>query len=79
MANLRVIMPQFGKMRNSLSPKKKKKTIRQINSLEIYSVKPLLSRNFYQKYVRERIPVISTLFMRKFHCAALYKVKNLNT
>ena len=42
---------QCGKTRNSLSQKRKKN--RQINSLVTYLVKPLLSRNFCQKCVRE--------------------------
>ena len=42
--------PQCGKTRNSLSPKK---IFRQINSLVNYLVKPLLSRNHCQKWVRE--------------------------
>ena len=41
------------------------KISRQINSLVTYLVNPLLSRDFCQKCVREKIPVIPTLV----HCA----------
>ena len=40
---------QCGKMRNSLA----EKIFREINSLVIYSVKMLLSQNFYQKIERD--------------------------
>ena len=46
--------------REILSLSQKKKKFRQIHSLATYLVKPLLSRNFSQKCVREN-PVICTL------------------
>ena len=49
-----------GKTRKSLSPKK---IFRQINFLVTYLVKPLLSRNFSQKSVRENF--------RNFHTVAV--------
>ena len=56
-----------GKTRNSLSPKF---FFRQINSLVTYLVKPLLSRNFWQKCVREN--------SRNFHTVTVWKFKNIS-
>ena len=47
------------------------KLFRQINSLVISLVKMLLSRNFCQRSVRERISVISTLLLL---CALTEKI-----
>ena len=48
-----------------------KKIFRQINSLVTYFVKSLLSRKFCQNCVRERIPIISTMWAVTFNCDIL--------
>ena len=55
---------------NTHSVEKREKIFRQINSLVTYLVKPLLSRNFWQKCVREK--------SSNFHstlCAVLFLAK----
>ena len=53
---IRCVEQMCGKIKNFVSPKKK---IRQINYLLISLVKPLLSRNFWEKKVWEKISNIS--------------------
>ena len=53
---------QCGKMKNLLSPKRN--FVKSTTYLVILIVKPLLSRNFCQKSIRELISVISTVLIK---------------
>ena len=61
---------QCGKTRTSLSPKK---IFHQSNSLVIYLVKPFLSRNFYQKYLRENSCNLYTVYAKVSMCSTTQK------
>ena len=54
-----LVHTQCGNFENSLSPKK---FFREIKSLVTYLVKPLLSRNFRQKSVRENLRNFHTVY-----------------
>ena len=58
---LHTVRAQYGKTRNSLSLKE----FRQINYLVIFWVKPLVSRNFYEKSVRENFCNFHTVPLSK--------------